>query len=67
MADCETYGSLLDVTPIGVFLKTEMLVARSLMNLAESSRSLATLAASLPVSFWTFCSGIRYNTCETRP
>ena len=51
----KAYGSLLAVTPMGVFLKTEMLVASSLMNFAESSRSRATLAASFPVSFWTFC------------
>lgn len=49
-----SYGSLLAVTPIGVFFNTEMFVARSLMSFAESSRSRATLAASLPVSFWTF-------------
>jgi hypothetical protein len=63
------YGSLLAVTPIGVFLKTEMLVARSLMSFADSSRSLATLAASLPVSFWTFYIEIRddsYIRCLTR-
>ena len=58
--DCEAYGSLLAVTPMGVFLKTEILVERSLMNFAESSRSLATLAASLPVSFWTFYTDVRF-------
>jgi hypothetical protein len=50
-----TNGSVLLVTPIGVFLNMEMLLASSLMSLAESSRSLATLVASFPVSFWTFC------------
>jgi len=49
-----THGSLLLVTAIGVFLKAEILLASSAMNLAESSRSFATLVASFPVSFWTF-------------
>ena len=48
-----TYGSVLLVTAIGVFLYEEMLLA---MYRVESSRSFATLVASFPVAFWTFYS-----------
>ena len=57
----ETYGSVLLVTAIGVFLYAEMLLASSEMYLVESSRSLATLVANFPVSFWTFCKSIQYG------
>jgi hypothetical protein len=46
-----THGSVLFVTAIGVFLKTDISLASSPMYLAESSRSFATLVASFPVSF----------------
>ena len=45
------------MTLSGVFFKIEMFVPRSPMSLADSSRSLATAVASLPVSFWMFCGG----------
>jgi hypothetical protein len=45
------HGSFLFVTLIGEFLKIEMLLESSPMSLADSSRSLATLVASFPVSF----------------
>lgn len=38
--------------PMGVFLSMVMLRARSVMTLVETSRSWATLTASLPVSSW---------------
>jgi len=47
----ETHGSALLVTFMGVFLKRAMLVESSEMTRVESSRSFATLMASLPVSF----------------
>jgi len=51
MENARTYGSDFAVTLIGVFLNMLILVERSPIILAESSRSLATLVASLPVSF----------------
>jgi hypothetical protein len=49
------HGSVLAVTCSGVFLKVLMSVASWATRRADSSRSFATLVASLPVSFWTFC------------
>lgn len=49
-----TYGSLLAVMDMGVFLKTEMSLASSPMSLADVSRSLVTFKASFAVSFWIF-------------
>lgn len=46
-----TNGSVLLDTAMGVFLYEEILLASSAMYLVESSRSLATLVASFPVSF----------------
>ena len=46
-----THGSALLVTFMGVFLKKAILVESSEMRRVESSRSFATLIASLPVSF----------------
>lgn len=46
-----THGSALAGRFIGVFLKVEMPLASSPMSLAEDSLSLATLEASLAVSF----------------
>ena len=50
-----THGSVLAVTWRGVFLKVEISVESCATRRADSSRSFATLVASLPVSFWTFC------------
>jgi len=50
-----SHGSVLAVTCNGVFLKVLMSVASWATRRADSSRSFATLVASLPVSFWTFC------------
>ena len=50
-----THGSVLAVTWRGVFLKVETSVESWATRRADSSRSFATLVASLPVSFWTFC------------
>ena len=47
-------GSSLAETAMGVWLTAPMARLRSAMALVESSRSRATEAASLPVSFWTF-------------
>jgi hypothetical protein len=49
------YGSVLAVTCSGVFLNVWMSVVSWATRRADSSRSFATLVASLPVSFWTFC------------
>ena len=46
-----THGSFLAAMFMGVFLKVEMSLASSPTSLVDSSRSLATLAANLPVSF----------------
>lgn len=54
----ETYGSVLALILIGVFLNAEISLASSPISLVEISRSLATFAASLAVSFWTFYKGI---------
>lgn len=51
MKPSSTHGSLLFDTLIGVFLKMLTLVASSPIILVDSSRSLATLVANLPVSF----------------
>jgi len=48
------YGSSLVDTVMGEFLKMAMFLAKSEMSLVESSRSRATVVASLPVSFWMF-------------
>jgi hypothetical protein len=58
----KTYGSFFGSRPIGVFLNVEMLFASSPTSLVDNSRSFATLAASLPVSFWTFWEGINIAT-----
>lgn len=47
-------GSSLALTDMGVWLTLPMARLRSEMTLVDISRSLATEAASLPVSFWTF-------------
>lgn len=49
------HGSDLAVTCSGVFLKVLISVASWATRRADSSRSFATLVASFPVSFWTFC------------
>lgn len=48
------YGSSFGTTAIGVFLSVVMALARSLMCFVDISLSLATVAASRPVSFLTF-------------
>lgn len=47
-------GSSLAETCMGVWLTALIALARSAIDLVENSRSRATEAASLPVSFWTF-------------
>jgi hypothetical protein len=47
-------GSSLADTAMGVWLTLPIARARSEMTLVDISRSRATEAASLPVSFWTF-------------
>ena len=46
-----THGSFLAAILMGVFLKVEISLASSPTSFVDSSRSLATLAANLPVSF----------------
>ena len=47
-------GSSLEETLMGVLVTAPMALAKSAMALVDISLSLATPAASLPVSFWTF-------------
>lgn len=47
-------GSSLALTDMGVWLTLPMARFKSEMTLVDISLSLATEAASLPVSFWTF-------------
>lgn len=44
---------------MGEFLKEEMLAVSSVTSFEDSSRSLATLVASFPVSFWIFYNEVR--------
>lgn len=56
-----THGSVLAVTCSGVFLKVEISLVSWATRRVDSSRSFATLVASLPVSFWTFYKRYRIN------